>query len=137
MKSQAHISQGKLILDNERRFKADLKALKDGVYELSLRPKNRRSTPQNAYLWGVVYKEVQLALIDLGNDVSVDEVHEFLKQKFNPVEILGAESSDTIGGSTAGMTKDEFSNYVEKIGQWAADFLNIEIPPPNTELKLF
>ena len=137
MKGLGHIKNGKLSLDNERRFLADLKALRDGVYEVSVRPKNIRSNPQNRYLWAVVYSEVRIALVNLGNDVSVDEVHEFLKQKFNPVEILGAESSDTIGGSTAGMTKDEFSNYVEKIGQWAADFLNIEIPPPNTELKLF
>jgi hypothetical protein len=137
MKSQVHISQGKLILDNRKRFEQDLKSLKDGLYELSIRAKNRRSTMQNAYLWGVVYKEIQLALIDLGNDLSTEDVHEFLKSKFNPVEIKGTETVDTIGGSTAGMNKEEFSTYIDKISKWAFDFLNIEIPLPNTELKLF
>lgn len=39
-------------------------------------------------------------------------------------------------GSTAGLNKAEFSEYLDAIIQWAAEFLSIEIPAPNESLKL-
>ena len=33
--------------------------------------------------------------------------------------------------STAKLTKDEFSEYIESIKQWASEFLSVYIPSPD------
>ena len=133
------IREGKLKLLSEKRFKADLATLKPGTYELSIKPKNRRSEPQNRYLWGVVYSELRIRLKELGNDFTNEEVHELMKLKFNPVPLAGPDGEvlDYCGGSTAKMNKEEMGIYLDKIIQWAAEFLGIEIPTPGSELNLF
>jgi hypothetical protein len=132
------ISAGKLKLSSEKRFKADLANLKDGQYELLLRRKNRRSEPQNRYLWGVVYQEIRIRLKELGNDFTSEEIHELMKLKFNPVPlVLSGGEIEQIGGSTAKMNKEEMSIYLDKIFLWCAEFLEIDIPSPGAELNLF
>lgn len=134
----ANIQAGKLTLANRKRFEQDIKDFKDCAVELTVKAKNQRSSTQNRYLWGVVYKEVEIRLKQLGNDVNPDVVHDFLKGKFNRVEVIGngGEVIDYIGDSTKKMNKEQFSIYVGKIIEWAADFLNITIPLPNETLTL-
>lgn len=132
----ATIKDGKLTLANRKRFEQDLTGFKDGAVEMVIKPKNRRSTQQNRYLWGVVYKEVEIRLKELGNDVNPEVVHEFLKGKFLKKALLGegGELIDEVPGSTAELNKEDFSNYVEAIAKWAAEYLGLCIPAPNTEL---
>lgn len=132
-----HINGGKLIIDNRKRFAAELTTLKDGVYELTLRKKNRRSNHQNRYLWGYVYKEMQFRINELGNDFSIDDVHDFCKTEFNKKEIVGVDGEviGYKGGSTANMNKEEFSVYLDKIIFFAAETLLITIPLPNEDLQ--
>lgn len=132
------IKEGKLTLANRKRFEQDLQSFKDCSVELSVKKRNRRSNPQNRYYWGVVVKEIQLRLIQLGNDFDADTVHEFLKDKFNKKEIIGdgGEVLDYLGGTTTGMNKEEFTIYLDKIIEWAASFLQIAIPYPDEKLEL-
>lgn len=132
------IKDGRLTLANRKRFEADLLSFKDCTVELSVRKKNRRSTPQNKWYWGVVVKEIEIRLKELGNDFDSDTVHEFLKDKFNKKEVIGegGEVLDYIGGSTTEMNKEDFLLYADKIVQWAAETLCIAIPLPNTDLQL-
>jgi hypothetical protein len=130
------ITNGKLTLSNRKRFDEDIKGFKNSAVELTIKKKNRRSNNQNAYLWAVVYKEIQIRLLELGNDVSPEWVHEFCRDKFNAVSVIGqgGEEIGTKGGSTAEMNKEEFGIYIDKIIAWSASFLSIYIPQPNTAL---
>ena len=134
----ANIKDGKLSLANRKRFEKDLTTFKDCAVELTIKRKNTRSSPQNRYYWGIVVKEIEIRLKQLGNDFDPDTVHEYLKDKFNQVEIIGegGEVIDYIGESTTKMNKEQFSIYVDKIIEWANDFLNINIPLPNEKLEL-
>lgn len=100
--------------------------------------RKHRSISQNKYLWGVVTEMVWLGLVELGHDVSKEETHEFLKGKFNSKQVMGDGGLiETIPQSTARMTTTEMMDYIAKIQQWAAEFLNIVIPDPNQDILLF
>lgn len=127
---------GILTIVNRKRLQQDLVKFKGCTVEIIIKKKNTRSTRQNRYYHGVVVKEIQLRMIDLGNDVTPDLVHDFLKDRFNKKELIGegGEVIDSIGGSTTEMNKEEFMVYLDKIIEWAASFLSIEIPLPNSTL---
>lgn len=127
---------GILTLNNRKRLLSDLLKFKGCAVEIVIKKKNRRSSPQNRYLFGVVYKEIEVRLRELGNDMNVDDVHEFCKNEFNKVEVLGdgGEVIGKKGGSTTEMNKEEMGIYIDKIILWSADFLSITIPLPNSEL---
>lgn len=111
------------------------------------RKRKRRSNQQNAYYWGVMIPAIVEAMIDLGNDAlqtgnteHIDAVHYFLKKKFltNGTEVFGVDSDCIqLVGSTTLCTTTEFMEYIGKIQQWAAEFLNIYIPDPNEQLSVF
>lgn len=107
--------------------------------ELTIKKRGKRGTKVNAYYRAVVVKEITIRLKELGNDVDTDITHEFLKDKFNKKLIIaeGGKVLSSYGGSTSELSHEEFSEYLDKIIQWAAEFLNIEIPMPNTQAKLF
>jgi hypothetical protein len=98
---------------------------------------SRRSNPQLRYYWGVVVETVRHGLINLGHELNKDEVHFFLKERFNsvPVENKKGEIID-IPGSTTQMTKTEFGEYIEKIARFSAEFLGEVIPQPNENLEM-
>lgn len=131
------ITNGKLTLANRKRFEADLTGFKDGAVEMVIRKKNRRSSQSNRYLWGVVYKEVEIRLRDLGNDVDSEIVHEFLKSKFLQVPVVGGDGEVIADrpGSTADLNKDQFTEYIENIMRWASEYLELYIPSPNEHLQ--
>lgn len=97
----------------------------------------RRSSPQNRYYWGVCIAEVRLGFLNIGYEMTAEETHYFLKQKFNPVTV---ENKDGIviemPGSTTQMNKTEFGEYVERIARFAAEYLSIRIPEPNEKLEM-
>jgi hypothetical protein len=138
LQAYGNIKDGLLTYANERRYAADLAHFKNCAVEITIKKRNTRSSPQNRYYWGVVVKEIQVRLNDLGNDFEPETVHEYLKDKFNKVEIIGegGEVLDYLGGSTTEMNKEEFGQYVDRIIEWAASFLSIAIPLPNADLQL-
>jgi hypothetical protein len=98
---------------------------------------SKRSLPQNAYYHGVVVQMVQQGLRDIGYSLSHDETHFFLKQKFNPVQIPGNGGlMIEVPGTTTQLNKIEFSEYIERIAQWAVEYLNVVIPPANADLTM-
>jgi hypothetical protein len=135
---QAAISNGKLTLSNRKRFEHEVSTLKDGAYEVSIRRKNRRSNPQNNYYWGIIIPEIRLRLTELGHRVEDEQVHELLKAKFLSVPISNDQGEvEHLPGSTAGLNKAEFSEYMDRTREWAAEFLGIEIPDPESNLTFF
>lgn len=98
---------------------------------------SKRSLPQNRYYHGIVVQSVMLGLREIGYSLSHDETHFFLKQKFNPVQVPGNGGAVIeLPGTTTQLNKIEFGEYIERIAQWAAEYLSIEIPAPNSDLKM-
>lgn len=79
------------------------------------------------------------ALRHLGHDVDEQETHELLKSKFNSEKIVNDETGEVleIPKSTARLNTVEMMDYIAKIQMWAAEFLNIVIPDPDTQVVLF
>ena len=97
----------------------------------------KRSTEQNAYYWSVVVSKIKDRLLELGNEVSADDVHELLKSRFNAKEIdLGNGHAIDIPGSTTDMSTVDFMTYIERIQRFAAELLDIYIPDPNEQMTL-
>jgi hypothetical protein len=97
----------------------------------------KRSLPQNAYYHSVVVASVKMGLLDIGYSLSHDEVHYFLKQKFNPIQIPNKEGEVIeVPGTTTEMNKVQFTEYIERISQWCAEYLGVVIPPANKSLNL-
>lgn len=66
------------------------------------------------------------------------EVHFFLKQKFNSVSIASKDGEVIdVPGSTTKLTTIEFSEYVERINQFSSMYLGVVIPDPNQELTMY
>lgn len=123
---------------NIKAWQQHTESLKPGAYKITISRTNRRSTPQNSYLWAVVYPAIRQAFYDLGHELSTDEVHEFLKGKFNSKSVTNEETGETVEVpmSTANLNKSDFSEYVERIQRFAAEFLGVTIPDPNTQLTI-
>lgn len=132
------IENGKLSIINSQRVKKDISIKKDGIVEIKIRYRNQRSNNQNRYYWGVVVWEIRRKLVELGNEFDDEDVHWFLKDKFNSRMVVGVggELLGQKGASTTAMNKDEFGDYIERIARWAGEFLGLFIPPPGSELSI-
>lgn len=135
------VEAGKLILTKPVRSQmlSDLKKYEGKRVEVEIKKLARRSNPQNAYYWGVVVDMIKCRLRDLGHDISAEDAHHFLKDKFNAKDVISQDGEliGKIGGSTSDMNKSEFMNYLAAIQQFAAQYLDITIPDPETQTKLF
>lgn len=140
------IKEGKLKIINLELFKSEIGKLPEGNYVLTLeKGYHRRSNPQNAYLWGVVYPIVKEGLIDAGfdefkQDSDLEMTHELCKFRFLQREIDCSRKKENgvypylnSIGSTRKLSTVEFAEYLELIGKWASEYLNVVIPDPNQQ----
>ena len=102
------------------------------------RKRKRRSLMQNAYYYGVIIPIVCKGLNNAGYKVGTCETHEFLKSMFNRKDLVNEATGEILQtvGSTAAMSTVDMMDYFESITQWTAEYLNIEIPAPNEQIKL-
>lgn len=131
-----HIESGRI--KNREAIRKLFAELKDGTYLIKIATRRRRSLPQNAYYWGVVVDMVKDGLIDAGfRDVDAEDAHELLKSKFLKKQVFSEQTGEVMDfyRSTAELTTFEFSEYIEKVAQWAAEYLGIAIPLPNEQLQ--
>jgi hypothetical protein len=133
-----YIKEGKLHILNRHRLEEDCRHFPDCDIEIVIKKRGKRSSLQNRYYFGVVVKEIQLRLRELGHDVDTDTVHEFLKQKFNSEKVITPQAEVfEIPKSTTEMNKDEFTEYVERIKEWASSTLEIYIPDAGVQTELY
>jgi len=88
-----------------------------------------RTLPQNALYWSYYIQTISEHL-----GYFPEELHEEFKLMFNPHDsklTLGAR----VGGTTTGMTRKQFSDYLEKIRIWANREHGIVLPE-NDSIKL-
>jgi hypothetical protein len=127
-----NVANGVLTIRNRSVFDAELATL-SGEVDITIQKRGRkRSNQQNRYYHGVVIPIIKNALKDLGNDLSNEDIHEFLKHKFNPKEIILNDTGETFdyGASTTEMNTIDFMVYIDKIQKFSASILNTFIPDP-------
>jgi hypothetical protein len=90
--------------------------------------KPTRSLLQNKYYWGVV-----IAMLSAEIGYAPDFMHAYMKQEF-----LWFDEQDMPDGNTARVVHDsknlttiQFDDYIQKIRNWAGEFLSLDIPLPN------
>lgn len=130
------ITEGKIL--NPAAFQRVLLGLKDGKYKVEIAKMDQRSLQQNRYYFGLVIPMIQKGIYDMGTEITKEECHEFLKAKFNYVEVVNEATAEyvQIPRSTTAMNKEEFCLYIEKIQRFAIEFLNIVIPDPSTQMSI-
>lgn len=109
-----------------------LKTRKPKIYNIEIKEYRKdRSNNENRYYWGVVIKE-----LCNHTGYNADEMHEVLKAKFNPKELVFKQTGESvkIGGSTADMNTLEFEAYLEQIRIFALTELDVLIQLPNEKL---
>ena len=129
-KFQCRVDKGKLHFEGQVKDTLDsyLKTLKDGFYELTVKPKkdrNDRSTQQNKYYWKVVIGTLSGEL-----GYTPDELHELLKVMFLKKWIQVKEKEYLTVQSTTELTTTKFEDYMNQIRTWASVELAISIPDP-------
>ena len=91
------------------------------MLELVVKEIENRTQLQNSYYWGQVIgspsKEGSLMSNEMFQGYTKQELHEALKEKFDVK-------------STAGMEQEEFTEYINKIIRWAAEFAGMYIKEP-------
>ena len=95
--------------------------------------KKQRSNDQNAYYWGVVVPLVAKGITDLGEYTPNEKAHEVLKMLFlQSTSELGLPNTK----SSTELNTKEFNEFIEQVQIWAADFLEIDIPEPNSQVEI-
>ncbi|HEX8331896.1 MAG TPA: hypothetical protein VF622_04695 [Segetibacter sp.] len=131
-----HIKDCKI--ENPKAFDKLLYQLKDGKHLFSAKRINKRSNNQNRYYWGICVAMIRDRMIELGNDVDSQLVHDYLKDKFNRKELWNGDVNiGSIGDTTTKLSKLDFEEYLEKVKRFAADVLEIYIPNPNEPMIMF
>lgn len=124
---------------NLQNIYAFFRATTDGSYMLTITKLQRgRTLNQNDWLWGCVYPVLLDGLLDAGWEfTSVEQVHEFFKKQIAQEQVVNYDTGEIveIPRSTATMDTQQFSAYIEKLREYARDFLNVEIPEPDKNWK--
>lgn len=111
------------------------RAMPDGSYMLSITKQKRgRTLNQNEWLWGCVYPILLDGLLDAGWEfTSVEQVHEFFKKLMAQDRVVNYDTGEIveIPKSTATMDTQQFSTYIDKLREYAEEFLNVTIPDPD------
>jgi len=144
LETYCKMRKGILKITKEDIFRGAIKSLSDGNYKIIIEKiYNKRSNPQNAYLWGVVYPIVKEGLIDVGfdefkQDYELEMTHELCKFRFLQRVIDSSKQKEngaypylnTIG-STRKLKTIEFMEYLGNIQKWSSEYLGVYIPEPD------
>jgi len=118
----SNVEKGILTVTDTKAFKRWLWTLKGKVYVTVKKRRKKRSNPQNAYLWGCVYK-----LISDFSGYTPEETHQIFTGMFLGYEKHGRQFVRT----TTTLSTIEFEDYAESIRRFASMELSLWIPEPN------
>jgi len=100
---------------------------------------NKRSNDQNSYYWAVIVPIFQNCFKEEWGEIwSLKEVHEFLKNNCNYLELVNENTGEIVRKtkSTTENTTIEQEEFHTKCRNLCYDFFNTEIPLPDKKLKL-
>lgn len=138
MKHQFHttVRKGKLTVAATKGIIQALQSMEGKYITISIENEgNKRSNAQNRYWWGVVVAMCMQRFKGLGNEVTAEEVHEFLKMQseVSKMPVGDISSGEAIGymlKSTTKLTTVQFMELIADVQRWAAEKLDIVIPDP-------
>ena len=112
----------KIRILNRESFDRFLNEFEEGtILEIEVKEVVNRTQLQNSYYWGQIIgspsKEGSLLSNEMFQGYTKQELHEALKEKF---EVK----------STMGMSQEDFTEYINKIIRWAAEFADMYIKEP-------
>lgn len=120
----------RLVPLDKPRWRAVLRRLEGKTVTVRVIRTKKRSSPQNAFLWGVVYVDILAGLRALAEDsgeepaFEIDEdLHEAMKWLWlrRRVVLPGGEMIERPGDSRK-LTMEQFSEFVSRVIAWAAGY---------------
>lgn len=113
------------MFSNQRRLYDEFRKFEGQIVKVSVsKRKKKRTNPQNAYLWDVVYGTIS-EYTGYHPDELHYEVEDFLKLR-TTVDDRGMNKVQ----KTSEMDTETFWKYVERVRQYAAQEMNLYIPDP-------
>ena len=99
--------------------------LYEGLHVIVCKIPEKRSLSQNALYWSWL----SIIARETGNDK--EDLHFYFRQKFNLTTIFIGFDVVEVGKSTRNLTTQEFTEYLDKVKQFALNELDINLPEPN------
>jgi len=130
MKHSLKVENGKFTGVGLAKFIATIKALEGSYVNVTLeKQKDRRSAEQNKYYWGCLVLPFYQFLKGIGEVEIADkeEAHELLKLKCNGKTVTIDGKQERYAKSTAELSVDEFSEYIERCEVYLAS-IGVELP---------
>lgn len=140
--TSGRVENGVLKMRGRKEMESEFASWKDGEVLITIeRAHAHRSQAQNAFYWSVVIPRIQDAFKTRNIDASArpDVTNEVLKAQFMDPGLVSKGRirgflSDTgllIGTHTSDLNKLEFIEYLERVGEHAAQYWDCVIPPPD------
>jgi hypothetical protein len=136
----AETKAGQLVVYRREDMRRHLASMGDVPIKVTIEKRySRRSSRQNSYYWGVVVSIIHERLVEFGWDVTQEETHEFLKDRFNRREYISPDTGEVFSviKETKGMDTVEFNRYIDDIIRFSAETLDVQVPYPNEQLDIF
>ena len=116
---------------NRTLLKAILEGFEGEWVKITVEPTHKRSTNQNSLYW--LY--IDIIRKDLGYDKN--RMHRIIAYKFLKVEEVNEETGEIEISvlSTTELSKKQFIEYIDNIIQWSFEYLKIELPIPEKQIK--
>jgi len=127
VRARGFVGNGVLSINDRAQFLKDVGGLSGDVI-IEVKPYDHDPTPETfRYYYGVVLPCIHNELIERGEIISENEVHEMMKVKL----LAKSGRFDTITIPSLGDLKQkELSKYIEGCVIWASKVLGIYIPDP-------
>lgn len=126
---------GSWVVQNGRLRKETAAAFAGQDVEITIaRLRRRRTNDQNDYYWGVVLPRIAEGIEELtGEFWTKEDAHEAMKDRYLS-ETVSHPDGEFIAKrvrSTSSLNTTEFTDYIERCCQFAAEMLGIAIAMPN------
>ena len=135
-----HIKDGKLFIHKRKEFDGIIADMPDCYIILEVRKKYKQRTDrQNRYYWGVIVELWrQTILEEWGDNMTDNEVHEFLKLTFNFEERVCERTGEVlkVPKSTTKNTTTDMEEYHERCRRAAAEMFRVVIPLPEEQTEI-
>ena len=140
IESYGSVKQGKLHISYRDMFLELLRQFPDCRIRITIEKLyNKRSTPQNAYYWGVVIAEFTQAYYDTtGEFITSEEAHEILKRECNFKEFVNEETGVIlrVQQTTTNLSTVQYEIFLEKCRRWVEEWFGRRIPLPNEQAEM-
>ena len=138
---KAHKDGGVFHIVNRKMMEDDLRSLPKGNYTLTVEKyRKNKSTSQLGYLFACVYPMFLQAAIDAGWDqlTSVTECDAWCKSMFANREIVNRDTAEIIKvpAFKREMTTTDMTVYINQVRDHCAEYFNVHIPEPETQLTM-